>query len=121
MAQELSLLLLVTSYTLCMTLKQLLFLKEYLRSGNGTQAALKVYNTTNYRSAGVISHQTLHSKEVKQFLRNSLENVGLSDQNIAKYLAQVVEAGTSPQALRAATPTDGLEAIKLAAQLKGLH
>lgn len=42
-----------------LTIKQAKFLKEYLKDGNGTRAALVAYDTTDRKSASVIAAENL--------------------------------------------------------------
>lgn len=49
-----------------MTLKQKLFIKKYLEyKGNGTQAALAVYDTDDIKVAAVIACQNLNRRNIK--------------------------------------------------------
>ena len=60
------------------TPKQKLFAREYAKTLNGTQSALKAYNTTNPKSASVMAVDTLAipsvRKEIETLLRkNNIE------------------------------------------------
>jgi len=44
------------------------FAKEYSRTGNGTKAALKVYETTNENVAANIASENIRKPKVREFL-----------------------------------------------------
>lgn len=58
-----------------LTLKQKKFLKEYFKSGNGRDAALKSYHCT-FESAAVIASQNLNKLNLK--IKDLMEAKGLS-------------------------------------------
>lgn len=59
-----------------LSLKQKLFVKEYLANkGNGTQAALKVYNTKNYNSAHSIASENLQKPAIQEEISKNLEDL----------------------------------------------
>ena len=100
------------------TLKQKKFIKEYLKTGNGSKSALKVYSTDNYESASVIAHKTLQSDTVKTYMQKIMEKQGLSDKKLTKSLDKVIEAGVSDKALDSVKPKDSLKGIEMAFKLK---
>ena len=51
-----------------LTVKQRKFAQEYLRSGNGTKAAIKTYNTKNPVVAASIAHENLRKPQIKGFI-----------------------------------------------------
>jgi len=59
-----------------LTIKQRRFLQEYFKTGNGVQSALKVYDTKDYATAGVIASQNL--KKLKTSMKDLMEIRGLS-------------------------------------------
>ena len=59
-----------------LTAKQFLFLKEYFKTGNGVQSALKVYDTDNYTSASVIAVENL--QKLREPVKTYLEANGIS-------------------------------------------
>lgn len=71
---------------LSLTLKQRAFLREYFKTGNATQSALKVYDTSDYSSAGAIASQNL--KKLKDPIRLMMEAKGLS---IGKLVDVIIE------------------------------
>lgn len=56
-----------------LTKKEKGFADEYLETGNGVQAALNHYDTTNYDSAGVIAHRTLKKAKIQEYLEDHAE------------------------------------------------
>lgn len=63
-----------------LTKKQIKFVKEYAKSGNGTKAALKVYKLKDDNTAAVHASRTLRNAKVV----NALDKL-LSDENLSKY------------------------------------
>ncbi|OGH14567.1 MAG: hypothetical protein A3H50_01415 [Candidatus Levybacteria bacterium RIFCSPLOWO2_02_FULL_37_10] len=73
-----------------LTLKQRKFLKLYFETGNGTQAALAVYNTNDRGSASVIASETL--AKLKNHVRAYMESKGLSLGFLVDKIIQGTEA-----------------------------
>jgi len=61
-----------------LTKKQKDFITEYLETGNGTQAALKAYDTTNPRVAAAIASENLTKPNVKNAIEEALPDVDLA-------------------------------------------
>lgn len=53
------------------TKKQKIFADEYLDTGNGTQSALKAYNTNDYNTASVISSENLEKPKIIRYLEDN--------------------------------------------------
>lgn len=58
-----------------LTVKQEKFVKEYLDTGNGTQAALAVYDTDNPRTAAAIASENLTKPNIIAYFENVAEKV----------------------------------------------
>lgn len=56
-----------------LTKKQRGFVKDYLETGNKTQAALNNYDTTSYGTAAVIGHENLKKPNVIAYLESKAE------------------------------------------------
>ena len=56
-----------------MTPKQKKFADEYLETGNGVESALKVYDTEDYSTAGVIAHENLKKPKIQEYLSSKAE------------------------------------------------
>lgn len=98
------------------TLKQKKFIKEYLENGgNGTQAALAVYDTKDPNIAKVIASENLTKPNIRESVIASLEAVGLSDVCISEMLRKATESGIGQKA----TNSDTLRGIELMLKLKG--
>jgi len=93
-----------------MTIKQELFIKKYLEFGNGTQAALDVYNTNNSNVASSIAYENLRKPEIQRTVNAYFEREGLVPSSIAKAIKEVLDTGT---------PTDKLNALHLCLKLYG--
>lgn len=58
-----------------LTLKQRKWIKEYIKSGNATKAALAVYDTDDYDSAAQIGSENLKKLQIPELM----EEMGLTD------------------------------------------
>lgn len=56
-----------------LTKKQKDFVKEYIETGNGTQAALKAYNTDKPNTAKAIASENLTKPNVRAYLESKAE------------------------------------------------
>lgn len=62
-----------------MTIKQKLFVKNYIeRNGNGTQAALESYDTTNPNVAHSIATENLRKPTIREAIEEVLHSKGLT-------------------------------------------
>lgn len=77
-----------------LTKKQREFVNEYVETGNGVQAALKAYDTTDYGTANAIATENLQKPAIIQEL-----NVLGFDANTAKGVVSEIlrERGAEPQ------------------------
>lgn len=96
-----------------LTLKQRIFIKNYLKNGNATEAAVVAYKVKNRNVAGVIASENLRKPNIVNAIIRSLDKCGLSDNYLAIGLRQIIESGTGIKA-NAETTTKGIElAFKL--------
>ncbi len=58
-----------------LTKKQAEFVKEYLDTGNGTQAALKAYDTEDPNTAGAIASENLRKPKIIEYLESVADKV----------------------------------------------
>ncbi|MFA5158010.1 MAG: terminase small subunit [Patescibacteria group bacterium] len=69
------------------TLKQLKFVSEYISNGgNKVQAALKIYDTSSYKTASKIADDNFKSAVVRDRLEQLLSKNNLGAETIAKLL-----------------------------------
>jgi phage terminase small subunit len=61
-----------------LTIKQKRFVKEYVKDGNGTQAALKTYDTDKPEVAAVIADENLKKPNVKEAIEQALVKLELT-------------------------------------------
>lgn len=97
--------------------KQQLFIQEYVKSkGNGTQSALKVYDTTDRNTAGAIASKELRKdnvqEELQRILRKENTKIDLVVDNIATIAVETPVKGYSG--------ADILEANKTLLKLHGV-
>lgn len=83
-----------------LTKKQRLFLSEYFKTGNGTQSALKAYDTDDYTSASVIATENL--VKLREPIKTYMESKGIS---LGK-LVQVLDDGLNANRVISAVNTD---------------
>ncbi len=67
-----------------LTKKQRGFVKDYLDTGNGTQAALKNYDTTDPKTAGVIAVENLAKPSVREALESHAPDAEAMIYSLAK-------------------------------------
>lgn len=80
-----------------MTLKQRIFLREYIRTGNMTAASLIAYNCSSTESANQVGRNQLRSPIVKYHLGKIMDKAGLSDKYLVKSLKKIIEDGMKPE------------------------
>jgi len=73
-----------------LTKKERAFLKLYFETGNGVQSAMKVYDTTDYSTAGAIASQNL--KRLKNPIKLFMEANGFSLKVLLSVLADGLQA-----------------------------
>jgi phage terminase small subunit len=73
-----------------LTVKQRKFAKEYVANGgNATQAALKVYDTTEYHTAGLIGHENINKPKLKQAIETALIRLDITPEDVLKSFKDV--------------------------------
>jgi len=70
------------------TLKEKKFVKAYLKTGNGTQAAMQSYDVKNRKIAGVIAAQNL----AKLSIGDIMDRQGLTDDKLVGVIINGLEA-----------------------------
>lgn len=99
-----------------MTLKQRQFVKKYIQNGgNGTQAAMDVYNTKNYNSAHSIASDNLQKPTIRREIEQAMEAEGLTDEYISEILRKATVAGIGQKA----TNSDTLRGVEMMLKIKG--
>lgn len=68
-----------------LTYKEKLFCETYLDfKGNGTSAAMEVYDCANYKVAGSVAYENLRKPQIFQYVNTLLDEYGFSDENVKK-------------------------------------
>ena len=76
-----------------LTTKQKAFAEEYIRNGgNGTQAALKAYNTENYNAANTISVENLQKPIVIEELIKTARRLGVTEEKIVSPVIDALDS-----------------------------
>lgn len=65
-----------------LTKKEKDFAKEYAKTGNGVQSALKTYDTEDYSTAGVIAHDNLKKPKIQKEIKSIADQI--SDKELLK-------------------------------------
>lgn len=101
-----------------LTVKQRRFVRRYLETGNGTQAALVAYDTHDPNTAHAIAAETLQSPTVQAAVTALLDAEGLSDQRLREIHAHLLALYASPDPREKAI---ACRALHMAYQLRGSY
>lgn len=77
------------------TIKEKKFVKEYLKTGNATEAAARVYNVSSRESAESIGHENLGKLEFTDLM----DKMGLTDDSLIQKLMDLKEAQRTVSAI----------------------
>jgi hypothetical protein len=101
-----------------LTLKQRRFVRHYLATGNGTQAALVAYDTRDPNTAHAIAVETLRSPTVPAAVAELLDAEGISDRKLHEIHANYLALYRLPDPREKAL---GLKALDMAYKLTGAY
>ena len=96
--------------------KQKLFVDEYVKTKNGLQSAMKVYNVKNGNSAKVIASKNLTNANIIQSVDKHLREAGYNPQQSINRLQANAEAGKGIKA----TASDSIRADELLLKLSNM-
>jgi len=101
-----------------LTLKQRVFIREYIEHRNGTRAAMLAYNTQDPDTAGVIAFENLRKPKIIEALQQMMSLEGITEEHLAKRLKEIIDNpkegdGTSVAGLNLAGKWKGLGAFKV--------
>lgn len=103
-----------------LSIKERKFIKEYVKSGNGTRAVqLAGYNYKNDTGAGVEASRLLKKAKVKKGIQYELNKVGATKDYIASKALLASEA-INDTTVQSASLSEGLKALEFIAKLHGL-
>jgi len=74
-----------------LTLKQRIFVKEYIEHRNGVKAALIAYDTGDYNTAGMIASENLKKPKIVEVLNLILNQEALTEEFLVKRLKQIIQ------------------------------
>lgn len=98
-----------------LTVKQRGFIKRFVENGgNGTQAAMDIYDVKNYNTAHSIASDNLQKGTIRKSIELALERAGLSEDYISELLREATVAGLGQKA----TNSDTLRGIEMMLKLK---
>lgn len=83
-----------------MTLKQKLFIREYLEYRNVTKAVLNVYDVKNTNSAGVIGCRLLRNVKVQEEISRILEAEGSVLSRVVALIDNVMKYGSGREQIK---------------------
>lgn len=99
------------------TFKQKAFVREYIKNkGNGTQAALKVYDANTPKAASVIATENLEKLSVQEQLSKELAREELSLQRFTSKLSDIARS----EPVKGYTGGDIMDAVKTGLKLHGV-
>jgi len=105
-----------------LTIKQKMFLKEYFKSGNGTDAAMKSYNCKDRHSASVIATETL--SKLSDPVKTLMEAKGLTMGKLVDTVNNATEAnkihGTQDDFIEIPDHPTRLKATEIASKWLGV-
>jgi len=101
-----------------LTLKQAKFVKGIAEGKTGTQSALDAYDTTDIKTASVISSENLAKPSVKEAIDAEMTKQGITIEKIIAPVAAALEAKTRIKSV-ATGETVEIDAPDLDMQLKG--
>lgn len=84
------------------SLKQKTFVAEYLKTGNGTQAALKAYETTDYMTANAIAVENLQKPLVQELVNQKINEKFRGTEEIIEILVKDLRSDNVPARLKSA-------------------
>lgn len=101
-----------------LTRKQQFFVKEYIdNNGNGTKAALAVYDTNDYNTAHAIAAENLQKPTIHDAIRRELEQKGVTLNEVLENVKDNMKAGKGVKA----TATDSLRAADMLFKVMGAY
>ena len=101
-----------------LTLKQRRFVKAYVETGNGTEAAMRAYDTTDRHTAHAIASENLKKKSIRRHMRALLDAEGLSNRKLVMILGHFLAHYDSPNLKERAL---ALKALDMIYKLKGMY
>jgi hypothetical protein len=97
-----------------LTMKQKMFVKEYIKSGNGSAAVRSVYNT---KHGAEIAYKLTHQPKIQSAIQDALLAANLDEGYASGVLKEIIAAGNANK--EAARPADALAGLKMFFELKG--
>ena len=100
-----------------LTVKQTKWAQKTAKYGNGTKAALEVYDTKDRKSAMVVSTHNMSKPHVRAYLVKILNDRGLGIEQMASDLRSIIKEGVESKTAEA---KDAVKALELAVKLQDL-
>lgn len=99
------------------TLKQRMFAQKWVENrGNGTQAALQVYDA-DYDNASAIAHENIRKPAVLNEIKKCMTRAGLTLESLSEYGKQALVAGLGEKA----TNSDAIRMLETFFKLWGVY
>lgn len=91
-----------------LTIKQTRFVKDYLNTGNATEAVRRNYDITDDATARMMGSENLAKPNIQQSILEALLSCGLTNEHLAEKIAELVNAQKKITILR----NDKIEMIR---------
>ena len=98
-----------------LTVKQKKFIDEYVKSGNGTQAAMKVYNVNGKVSAAAVASDNLQKLNVRKSIEEIMQDSGYKTTDSIDTLTSIQRNGKDKKL----SAGDSIRATELLLKLEG--
>lgn len=95
-----------------LSIKEKKFVHEYVKSeGNGTQAALKAYDTEDYSTASAIASENLEKPKIKKAIEEALVKLDITPEKILKRFDRLAEKQEETNPMAAIRANENLAQI----------
>lgn len=74
-----------------LTLKQAKFVKEYVKTGNGTESVKRAYQISDDNVAGAMAHENLRKPKIASHIQSAAEKLGLNAEYVLSGIKEVFE------------------------------
>ncbi len=97
-----------------LTVKQKLFVNEYIKTKNGTKAAMRVYDVKNKNTAKVIASQNLTKTNIRESIEKCLQAQGYNPRSSVQTLIEIQDMPSNKH-----SSSDRIRASELLLKLSG--
>jgi len=98
--------------------RQRRFVKEYVKTGNGTQSVLKTYNTNKPRNASVLANKLLKKPLIQKGIEEAMMEAGYDIADSVRDLQKASRLGLGNE--KSAKVSDSIRANEILLKLSGV-